>query len=213
VHGSATTKELVQQLVKTNFPHIIIGRPYFKCLACWIDINNSISGQLAAEHLSECGYQNIAFIGGPKEDEISIKRLKGFVAAMHDRGYIIKDKYLKYGFYTKESGYELAMELLQESQLPEAIICENNLIAIGVVKALSNVGKRIPEDIALLSFDDYPFSRMIEPLLTVVDIDVYDMGNQAAEILVRKINYPSLHVQSYTTLPQLIVRESTHTCQ
>jgi Transcriptional regulators len=209
VHGSATSKKIVDRLVNSNFPHIIIGRPSFKCTACWIDINNSISGQMAAVHLKECGYDRIAFIGGPNEDEISTRRLNGFISAMSDNGYRVSDKYLKYGSYTKESGYNLAMELLEEEQLPDAIICEDNLIAVGVVKALTRKEKKIPEDIALVSFDDFPLSRMIEPLLTVIDIDVFDMGNQAATILVRKINNPSLYVQSYTTLPQLIVREST----
>lgn len=209
VHGSATTKELVNQLVKSGFPHIIIGKPAFKCAACWMDINNSISGLMAAEHLTECGYGKIAFVGGAKGDEISTKRLNGFISAMHDIGYRVSDKFIKYGDYTKESGYLLTMELLQESEQPDAIICENNHIALGVVKAINAKGKRIPEDIAIVSFDDYPLSRVIEPLLTVVDIDVYDMGNQAGSILIRKINNPALLVQSYTTLPQLIEREST----
>jgi LacI family transcriptional regulator len=209
VHGSATTPEIVNLLVKSNFAHIIIGKPAFQNAACWIDTNNSISGQIAAKHLVECGYEKIAFVGGGKEDEISTKRLKGFVSTMHDYGYWVRDSYIKYGIFTKESGYNLTMELLQEVEQPQAIICEDNQIALGVVKALNKAGKRIPNDIALVTFDDFPLSRMIDPLLTVVDIDVYDMGYQAASILIRKINNPSLHVQSYTTLPQLIVREST----
>lgn len=209
VHGSATTKELLDTLVKNNFPHIIVGRPSFKCAASWIDINNSISGQMAVEHLLEYGYDKIAFIGGAKDDEISLRRLNGFVAGMHDSGYRVSDKYIKYGDYTKESGYQLALELLEELEQPEAIICENNQIALGVVKALEAKNKKIPEDVALVSFDDFPLSRMIDPLLTVVDIDVYDMGIQAGTVLIRKMNNPALHVQSYTTLPQLIIREST----
>ncbi|BCN31336.1 LacI family DNA-binding transcriptional regulator [Anaeromicropila herbilytica] len=209
IHGSVTSKELVDLLVKSEYPHIIIGRPFFKCSACWIDINNSISGQMAAEHLTKCGYERIAFVGGPKSDEISSKRLNGFISAIHDHGYHVRDKYIKYGDYSKESGYELGIELLQEKEPPEAIICENNQIALGVVKAINFKNKKIPEDIAIITFDDFPLSRMIDPLLTVVDIDVYDMGYQAGTILMRKIISPELHVQSYTTLPRLIVRDST----
>lgn len=209
VHGSATTKELVDKLVKSEFAHIIIGKPSFSCTACWIDTNNSVSGQLAAEHLLKYGYEKIAFVGGAKKDEISMKRLNGFLSTMHDNGYWIGEKYIKYGSYTKERGYQLTMELLSEEELPRAIICENNQIALGVVKALNEKHMNIPGDIGIMSFDDYPLSRMIDPLLTVVDIDVYDMGYQAGTILIRKIHNPTLHVQSYTTLPQLIVREST----
>lgn len=209
VHGSVTTREIAEYLSASGFPHIIIGRPPFKCTACWIDINNSISGEMAAKHLTECGCRKIAFIGGPKGDEISTKRLNGFISAMYDIGCRVSDQYIKYGDNSKESGYCLAGELFQETEQPDAIICENNYIALGVVKAISNRRKRIPEDIEIISFDDFPLSRIIEPGLTVVDIDVYDMGYQAGDILMRKIKNPELSVQSYTTLPRLIVRSST----
>lgn len=209
VHGSVTTREIAEYLSASGFPHIIIGRPPFKCTACWIDINNSISGEMAAKHLTECGCRKIAFIGGPKGDEISTKRLNGFMSAMYNIGCRVSGKYIKYGDNSKESGYRLAMELFEETEQPDGIICENNYITLGVVKAMNTIKKRIPEDIGLISFDDYPLSRIIEPCLTVVDIDVYDMGYQAGNILLRKIKNPELNVQSYTTLPRIIVRNST----
>ncbi len=209
IHGSATTKEMVQLLVKNEFPHVIIGKPAFESAACWVDTNNRISGQLAAYHLLEYGYRKIAFIGGAKEDEISTNRLKGFHSTIHDFGLLLQNEFIKYGDNSKESGYELTKELFQSVSLPDAIVCENNVIAMGAVKALNEMGIIIPNQIGIVSFDDFPFSRVIEPALTVVDIDVYDMGLQAGKTLLHKIKNPSLQVQSYTTLPRLIVREST----
>ncbi len=211
VHGSATTRELTSFLVKSEFPHIVIGKPPFESRVCWIDTNNHLSGQLAAEHLYTCGYRKIAFVGGEEGDGISGQRLSGFLSAMEEQRLSVPEGFIKRGKSTKESGFEMALSLFQSSDLPQAVICESNSIALGVVKAASAAMLRIPEDIAVVCFDDFPLSRLIDPAPTVVDINVYDMGTQATAMLLRKIRNPSLQVQSYTTLPTLIVRKSTKT--
>lgn len=209
VHGAATTKDLASLLVKSKFPHIIIGKPEFESQACWIDTNHYLSGHIAAEHLCECGYKKIAFIGAGIKDGISTQRLKGFTDVMEEKGFPIPEYCIKYGDFTKKSGFILMNELLDNEKCPEAVICENDSIALGVVKSINAHGLKIPGDIALICFDDFPLSRMIDPTPTVVDIDVYDMGIQAGSLLLRKIKNPALQVQSYTTLPNLIIRDST----
>ena len=209
IHGSATSRPLVDFLVKTGFPHDFIGRPPFSNTACWIDINNHVSGHLATKYLNECGYTHIAFIGGPKSDEISRHRLQGFVSSMHILGLEVPDSCIKYGTYSKQSGYNMMEELLRGSFLPDAVICEDNQIAMGAASALQKHGMSIPEDIGMITFDNYPLSQLIDPPLTVVDINVNKMGQQAADILMKKIKTPFLSMQSFTTIPELIIRSST----
>ncbi|MCM1156159.1 MAG: LacI family transcriptional regulator [Roseburia sp.] len=208
VHGSATSRPLVDFLTESAFPHIIIGRPPFSNTACWIDINNHVSGEMAAKYLNSCGYSKIAFIGGPATDEISRHRLKGFTSSMQLKKLPVPDSFIKYGSYSKASGFQMMEELLRGSCLPDAVICENNQIAMGAVSAIEKHGMSIPDDIGVITFDDYPLSQLIDPPLTVVDIDVHEMGRQAASILLKKIKNPQLHVQSFATLPSLIVRSS-----
>lgn len=209
VHGSATTRSLALLLVKSGFPHVIIGKPDFESQVCWIDTNNHLSGQIAAEHLCDCGFKRIAFVGGEPNGEISMKRLKGFTTVMKEKSLAVPPGFIKYGDSTKMSGFILTNELLDGPNCPEAIICENNNIALGVVKSINEHGLKIPDNIALICFDDFPLSRMIDPTPTIVDIDVHDLGVQAGSILIRKIKNPALQVQTYTTLPNLIVRDST----
>ena len=209
VHGSSTSRSLVELLVKTGFPHVIIGRPPFSNTACWIDINNHVSGHLATEYLTKCGYTHIAFIGGPKSDEISRHRLQGFVSSMRIFGLNVPESSIKYGTYSKQSGFEMMEELLRGSFLPDAVICEDNKIAMGAASAIRKRGMNIPDDIGLITFDDYPLSQLIDPPLTVVDINVNKMGQQAAGFLIKKIRNPSLNIQSFTTVPELIIRSST----
>lgn len=209
VHGSSTSRSLVELLVKTGFPHVIIGRPPFSNTACWIDINNHVSGHLATEYLTKCGYTHIAFIGGPQSDEISRHRLQGFVSSMRIFGLNVPESSIKYGTYSKQSGFEMMEELLRGSFLPDAVICEDNKIAMGAASAIRKRGMNIPDDIGLITFDDYPLSQLIDPPLTVVDINVNKMGQQAAGFLIKKIRNPSLNMQSFTTVPELIIRSST----
>lgn len=213
IHGSATCRPLVEYLVKTGFPHVIIGRPPFSNTACWIDINNHVSGHLAAKYLNECGYRRVAFLGGPREDEISRHRLHGFLSSMRLFRLEVEDSYVKYGSYSRESGFHMMEELLTVTPLADAVICEDNKIAMGAVSAIRRHGMSIPRDMGIITFDDYPLSQLIDPPLTVVDIDVNSMGKQAAEILLKRLRTPSLNVQSFTTNPELIVRSSTRNLQ
>lgn len=209
IHGSATSRPLADLLTGTEFPHVIIGRPPFSNSACWIDINNHVSGEMATKYLIGCGYSKIAFIGGPENDEISKHRLKGYMFTMRMKGFPVPDSFIKYGTYSRKSGFDMMEELLHGNCIPDAVICEYNQIAIGAADAITKHGMTIPDHIGIISFDDYPLSQLVNPPLTVVDIDVHELGRQAASILLKKIKNPVLQVQSFTTLPSLIVRSST----
>lgn len=103
----------------------------------------------------------------------------------------------------------MAGRLLEQSPGPDAIVCANNYLALGCLSALREAGLRIPEDIGLMTFDDYLFSRQTDPPLTTVDIDVRDMGVQAVDLLFSVIRHPNKQVQTYITTSNLIEREST----
>ena len=99
--------------------------------------------------------------------------------------------------------------LLSQKELPDAIICANNYIALGCVDAAAKKGLRIPKDIGIMAFDNFPFSQIIEPPLTVVDINVRDMGAQAAKFLTDIMRHPNTQIQTYITTSNVIVRGST----
>ena len=99
--------------------------------------------------------------------------------------------------------------MLTQPVPPRAIVCENNTLALGVIQAVKDRQLSIPDDIAILTFDVYPYSSIIDPQLTIVDINVYDTGVQAGSMMIRKLQNPELLIQSYTTLPVIIQGEST----
>lgn len=209
IHASVISKEMSLRILKAGFPHIVIGCPNFDSQLCWIDNNNYLSGEIAAYHLLEQGYKKVSFIGGKENDMISTHRLQGALTAMQDKKMVMKEEYIKRGESTRQEGFRMMEEILSMKQLPDAVICANNHIALGVMKSIARHNIQIPKEMGVITFDDYPFSQITDPMITVVNIDVYDVGLQAAKLILNKIKKPNLQVQSYTTLPNLILREST----
>lgn len=203
IHGSVDIPGMAKILQETHFPHIYIGYPGPDSLLSWIDTNNGLAGQFAARHILTCHYEKVAFIAESSENYISMRRLNGFLGGMNDYGYRLPEAYIRHTDSTREDACLQTMQVLSLPEPPRAIVCENSLLALGAVKAIQESGLKIPEEIALLTFDSYPYAALIEPAPTIIDIDVYDLGTQAAMMLIRKLQNPSLLVQSYTTLPVL----------
>ena len=203
IHGSCNIPTLSRFLPDTQFPHIYIGNPGKRSRLCWIDTNHGLAGEFAARHMLECRYEKIAFLADSRTAHISTQRLNGFLGVMYDYGYRIPDEYIRHTDDSGEDAYRQVQELLSLSDPPRAIICENNSLALTLSKILQERRLRIPEDLAFLTFDSYPYSALIEPAPTIVDIDVYDLGVQAAVMLLSKLDNPALLVQTYTTLPVL----------
>lgn len=203
IHGSCNIPGMVRILAETQFPHIYIGNPGRRSRICWIDTNNGLAGQFAAQHMIECHYDKVAFLAESRTDYISMQRLNGFLGGMYDYGYRIPDEYIRYTDSSREDAYRQSLELLALPDPPQAIVCENNTLALSLSKALQDNHVHVPDEVAFLTFDSYPYSALIEPAPTIIDIDVYDLGVQAAVMLLRKLENPSLLVQTYTTLPVL----------
>lgn len=211
IHVSVMTHPLSALLTRLRFPHIVLGAPNFESQVCWIDNNNVYSGTIAASYLLSLGYRKIAFVGGQYYDLGSTLRLQGVRQCLQEAGFPLDDQYVWLGESTRADGYRMTCQLLDEKQSPDAIICANNSIAMGCVAAVQERGLSIPGDMGVMAFDDYPFSQMMEPPLTVVDINVRDMGAQAAKFLVDMIRHPNMQIQTYITTSNVIPRASTRT--
>lgn len=181
VHVSVMSHALSALLTETHFPHMVLGVPGFDSQVCWVDINHVYSGVLAAEHLVKRGYRRIAFVGGRDYDLSSTNRLEGVRRGLKDLNCPLSENMIWLGDSTLADGARMTVRLLEQSPRPDAIVCANNYLALGCVSAIHAAGLKIPGDIGVITFDDNPFSHMTDPPLTAVDIDVRDMGNQAAD--------------------------------
>ena len=200
---------LAAVLTRLQFPHMVLGAPDFDSQVCWIDNSNTYSGSVAAAYLLSRGYRRLAFLGGKSYDLGSSLRLQGLRQSLTAAGVQLDEQYIWLGDSSRAEGYRMTQGLLALRQKPEAIVCANNYIALGCVDALNKHKLRLPQDMGVMTFDDYPFSQIIEPPLTVVDINVRDMGAQAAKFLVNGIRHPNTQIQTYITTSNVIPRGST----
>ena len=209
VSSAFVTARTERLLLKHDFPQICIGEPQFDTILSWIDTNNTLSSNLAVEHLVSTGCRTLAFMGGREEDRIFMDRLRGFRTAMERRGLEVKEEYITYNPPDVEAIFQSAAALLDLPVPPDGIICTNSLMAVGTMRAIQTRGLDIPGQVSLIAFDDHPYSPMVSPQPTIIDIDLFSLGVHAGNLLLKKIRDPAMLVQTYTALLRLLLRGTT----
>ncbi|MEM3433781.1 MAG: LacI family DNA-binding transcriptional regulator [Candidatus Methanomethyliaceae archaeon] len=132
------------------------------------------------QYVLNLGYRRIAYIAGPPSVSTSRDRVQGFLKAMEDAG--LQPIVMKYGDFTFEAGYTLAQQILSHGAV-ELVMCGNDLMAIGVLRAAMEMGMGVPQDLGLTGFDRIQFADLVHPPLTTVEVPAYEMGRAAAELL------------------------------
>jgi LacI family transcriptional regulator len=170
--------------------------------------SDSISGARALmRHLVELGHRRIAMISGPRHLTTVQDRIAGYCIAMSEAGIPLEARFIKSGQFQAASGEHLTEQVLDESLSPSAIFAANNTIALGVMRALSRRGLRIPQDIALVCFGD--FAEVYYPFMTVILEPAYEMGMNAAQLLFSRLDAEEDLEPRQVVLPtRLIIRQS-----
>lgn len=138
------------------------------------------------KRLIELGHKDIAAITGPEGVSTSDDRVTGYRQALYEVGLKSHER-IYYGSFTQDSGYSLAIQALKAQPRPTALFGANNLISIGILKSLRDADVRVPEDISVVGFDDLPISMVVDPILTVLSQPAYQMGEQAAALLLSRL--------------------------
>jgi len=185
---------------------VVIGRHEVNFPAALVD--NIGGATKAIQHLIDLGHQKIAFIGGPQKSATMIDRLKGYESALAQNGYPLKKNRLKWGDLTPESGYAAAMELLSHKGRPSAIFSCNDMMAFGSLHAARKLGLTVPDDVAVVGFDDVPLCAYVDPNLTTVEIPRYGLGAGAMQMLIDLIS-GNLTDRIRWFKTRLMAREST----
>jgi LacI family transcriptional regulator len=167
-------------------------------------------GRIATEHLLDSGRRQLAHITGPADREAVRLRREGMTAALADRGMEISGDRMLYGDWTEASGYIAASELLQRDPRIDAIFCGSDIIARGVMDGLRERGRSIPSDVGVVGFDNWDIiATQARPPLTTVDMNLHDLGREAARHLLAKVE--GENVSGVIRLPcTLVVRESSN---
>ena len=205
IGNSRVSDELVRE-VSRYVPVVVFDKDYEYENVVSIVLDNYYGAYLATKHLLENGYSNVVHLGGTHELYVSLQRENGYRSAMEEFG--LEPKVYSVG-YDEEKGYRAMMEILRRGEKVDGVFCMNDLVAIGAMRAIKEMGLKIPEDIGVVGFDnDVELCEIASPSLTSVHQPVEEMGRVAAELLMGMIN-GTPKVRRYIFSPRLVVRESS----
>lgn len=176
-----------------------------------IQINNERAAYEATTHLISQGRRRIVHITAPPKRNVYIDRLRGYKQALADQHIAFREDYVIVGNLSQEAGADAAARICQMKPLPDAVFVANDNCAVGCMIALKALGIRIPEDIAVVGFNNDPVSTVVEPNLTTINNPGYEMGQVAARNLIDHLN-GAASIQATNTIilrSELIVRESS----
>lgn len=207
----------VAELVKMNFPFVIIGRAEMETSVNWVDNDNYLIGYELTEHFISQGHKRIVFLGLSPDFLVTADRFAGYKQALHDHGIPLDVSLVIESKFVTDDGYHLLKTLYSQGKVkPTGIIACDDLLAFGAIKYLNELGLSVPKDVAVAGVNNVPQAAYFSPALTSIEINAFSLGLKAAEMLLAEVDkgYSAgeSHVRSYnrSIIPaELIVREST----
>jgi LacI family transcriptional regulator len=200
-------------LAEEGFPIVMVNRrtyhPVVKEKVDYVGIDNILGGYLAVEHLIKLDHKRIGVIGGSSESSVGFERLEGGKKALEAYGLKAMTDYFLDGDFLKESGYRGGKQFLKMEEPPTAIFATNDYMALGAYQAIVEEGVKVPEEVAIVGFNDIEFTAMKGIELTTIGQKKYEMGALAVKALIERIEGKRSEApQEIILLPELIIRKT-----
>ncbi|MGH2570858.1 MAG: LacI family DNA-binding transcriptional regulator [bacterium] len=204
----ARSAEAIERIRQMMF--VVLVNPRFEVDRCSsVSIANFDGARAVTEHLLSLGHRRVATIAGPQGNVDADERLRGYREALFRAGIEPSSRLDLRGDFTEASGYECADTVLRRRPLPTAVFAANDSMAVGLVSALGMRGIRVPGDMAVVGFDDIAIARYLNPPLTTVHVDAYELGARAVRLLISSIAFSAPASTTHEVLPApLVIRES-----
>ncbi len=199
---------LIDPLRARGIPTVLVGHNHAYEDICSVDVDNFSGAYRAVRHLCDLGHRRIAMILGTPELQETHERQRGYQQAIRDGGAEIDDRLIEVGDYSQRSGYEIMRAWLERGPDFSAVFCTSDTMAIGALLALYEAGMRVPQEMAVVGFDDLPAAAYTCPPLTTIHQPIYEKGRWAATMLIEQIEgnkHPVVHANLEA---ELIVRRS-----
>lgn len=203
--------ELVQEVQEAaeTIPVVLVNGNLAKTKFHRVYSDEAVGAALATQHLIDLGHRDIAFIGGLDFMTTTIQKVKAVKKTLEDQQLTLRKEWIQYGEFSIQAGRDLMNKLLDDSEhRPTAVLCVNDFTAIGAIKAASERGLHVPEDISIVGFDDSPLSTAVIPELTTVTQNTHELGKYAVERIFQ-INNGMATKRTTVLTPKLIVRQSS----
>lgn len=195
-------------LAEWNVPMVAIDRTPGGIHVDFVNTDNQQSAHDAAAHLLRAGHRSLALINGPERLEVCRARKRGVIEAMREAGRAAEDLVVINADFRAPGGAAAMQALLDRKPKPRAVLITNNLMTLGALEVVHARGVRVPEDLALVSFDDVPWAHALHPPLTAVAQPAIELGRTAASLLLERIGDPSRPPRTVTLSNRLNIRGS-----
>lgn len=200
---------LLDQLADRHVPLVFVDvgpdRPGISLLR--VDYHHGI--RQGVQHLAALGHRDIAFVTGPLRLHSAHSRLAAFQRAIQECGIAVDPKWIVEGDHTMEGGIAAAEKLLAGAKLPTAVMCSNDMTAIGVLHKAYRAGLRVPDDLSIIGFDNIHITQMTIPPLTTIQMSCFDLAREAVMALRAQVEQTPAPKRDYPIETQLVVRETT----
>jgi LacI family transcriptional regulator len=201
---------LLLELGRQGTPVVLVNRVVEDRAFSSVSVDDRAGANLIIEHLAGLGHYRIAHVAGPQSLSTGYRRYRGFVSSMRDCGLKPEKAGVSFGSrFSITEGLRCGAEVLSQADRPTAIVAGNDMLALGCYTALEHLGLRCPDDVSVVGFNDMPFMDRLSPPLTTVRIPHYEVGTQAAELLLERIARNDAPVKIVLLAPELVVRGST----
>lgn len=205
---SAKDDCFIYNIMKKNIPIVVLNREVQGAHVINILSDDRKGAQNAVEHLISEGHRNIALIEGKKGFKSTHERKEGFLKALMNHNIPVHKDSMVEGKYDLESGYRAMKQLLNLSNIPTAVFCSNDDMAVGAIKAIVEEGLRVPEDISIIGFDDSIFSSFLSPALTTIKKPIEEISIKGATKLLKLIGDKNVERERIYVPTVLQIRES-----
>lgn len=207
---SRVSDPIVDFLVEAKFPFVIVGKPYdHESKITYVDNDNISASKDITNHLIDLGHQHIAFIGGSKDLVVTLDRLQGYQQAIETAALPTHSDYIIHAEFLKSGGRKAVERLFSLEMPPTALVIADDIMSLGVINMLEELGISCPEDISITSFNNLYLSEITRPPLTTVDIQIFKLGVQAAKCLIEKANDKEEPAKRIIVPHEIIYRSST----
>lgn len=210
VTPSQTNYEDIVQLKRQHIPFVLLGRHFnFQLLEADYVATDDIEGAFsAATYLIRKGHRRILFINGPDYVSSAKERLAGYKRALLEAGVEIDESLIRAGGLKMEDGYRIMREVLRDPLQFTAVLAYSDFVALGVIKALNEAHLRIPQDVAVIGYDDIDVAAFLEVPLTTVKIPKHELGAEGFKLLKKRMEEKGSFPQRVILPTELIIRKS-----
>jgi LacI family transcriptional regulator len=199
----------LESLLPGSIPMVSLCTRYDNVKDSFVIIDNERGGFIATKHLIEQGYPTIGFIGTPGDGLSEGQRYRGYRQALEKFNIPFEDRFVFTGDMKRETGYRIIKRMIVDQDYPRALFVENDMMALGVIQGIKESGLKLPDDIAVVGFDDITFAAFPEIGLTTIRQPKFEMGRLAADILLERIINGTQEHKKYILEPELVVRTSS----